>query len=305
MVSYTTSCEVSGCGIQLIGVECDLSRGLPGLTIVGLPDAAVRESRERLRAAILNSGLEFPGNKRVTINLSPAGTKKAGTHLDLPMALGLLLWGREVRGTEGFVILGELSLDGRINPVKNALAAAIGLRQNRVQNLMLPEGNLQETREVEGIHLYPVSSLAQAFDFFCGRQKILPVRGKRPHWDTAVDFQEDFSDVKGRNEAKRAIEICASGFHHLLMTGSPGCGKSMLAKRIVTVMPEMRYEEMLEVTKLRALAGGEERENGLMRRRPFRSPGVGVSAPAMVGGRKRHPPPGRDHPGARRGSVSG
>ena len=216
MVSFIKSCTIAGVDTEIIRVECDLSRGMPVLNMVGLPDAAVRESRDRLRAAILNSGLDFPVNRRITINLSPAGTRKEGTHLDLPIALSLLAGAGNVPAEkmEDYAVIGELSLDGRVEAVPQALPMCIGLKQKGVKKIILPKENLKNVSVVEEVDLYPVETLREACDFITGEAVIAPVQGKRPPsaFDSP-DSEMDFSEVLGREEAKRAIEISVSGFH--------------------------------------------------------------------------------------------
>lgn len=286
---------LSGSGSDIISVECDLFFGLPGISIVGLPDASVRESRERLRAAILNSGLDYPVNKKIIINLSPAGTRKEGTHLDLAMALSIMMCTEGVASSEaeGMAVIGELSLDGTVARVSCILPLCIGLRQEGLKKVIVPVDNVRDIRVIEGMEFYPVTTLKEAFRFISGELKIEPVLGKRPDdSETDEDFVDDFSEVKGRNEAKRVLEIAVSGFHHLLFSGPPGCGKSMMAKRIYTILPKMTYEEMLEVTKLYSLYGFEQDKGGLICRRPFRAPSSNTSIAAMVGGGSGVPRPG-------------
>lgn len=295
MVSWVKSCTIKGMETEIIYAECDIARGLPALNIVGLPDTAVKESKERLRAAVINSGLVFPMSKRITVNLSPADTKKEGTHLDLAMALSLLACdcGMKAPAVCEAVIVGELSLDGRINPVKNILPITIGLREKRIKSMVIPADNLEEVMIVEGIEYYPVHSLSEAFGFFRGERDIKPVKGEKPGTEESpAEWDEDFSEVKGSLEAKRAVEISVSGFHHLLFTGPPGCGKSMIAGRIYTVMPELDYEEMLEVTRLYGICGDESRLGRQMYKRPFRAPAANVSSSAMLGGGSGMPRPG-------------
>lgn len=297
MVSFIKSAAVSGTGAELVSVECDMSQGMPAITVVGLPDTAVRESKERLRAAIINSGLRFPWNRRITINLSPAGTKKEGTHFDLPIALGLMICGEEIdsKKIEHMAVVGELSLDGKINPIVSALPLCIGMKEQGINDVVIPAGNLDEVSIIEGMNFYPVENIQQAYDFLMGKEAIRAVTGKRPQniiSEESKKYAEDFCDVQGQESAKRAIEISVSGFHHLLFSGPPGCGKSMMAKRIPTVMPDMSYEEMLEVTKLYSLYGKEMRKGTLVYKRPFRSPGGNVTVSALLGGGSGTPRPG-------------
>ncbi len=295
MVTYIKSCVLSGSGSDIISVECDLFFGLPGISIVGLPDASVRESKERLRAAILNSGLDYPVNKRIIINLSPASTKKEGTHLDLAMALSIMTCteGLVSTETEEMAVIGELSLDGTVGRVSGILPLCIGLRQQGIKKAIVPVDNVKDISVIEGMEFYPVTTLMEAFRFLRGECAIDAVVGKRPEllYDNE-DFVDDYSEVKGRNEAKRVLEIAVSGFHHLLFSGPPGCGKSMMAKRIYTILPQMTYEEMLEVTKLYSLYGYEQDKGGLIYRRPFRAPSSNTSIAAMVGGGSGVPRPG-------------
>ena len=295
MVTYVKSCVQSGAGADIISVECDMSFGIPGLTIVGLPDASVKESRERLRAAIINSGYDYPTDKRIIINLAPADTRKEGTHLDLAMALCLMTCAEGIDGSnnKNTAVIGELSLDGKVNPVRGILPLCIGLRQEGIRRVIVPVDNIKDVEIVEDMDFFPVSFFREAFLYFKGELKIEAINGKRPDPGLgAEEFTDDFSEVRGRNEAKRVIEISVSGFHHLLMSGPPGCGKSMMAKRIYTVLPGMTYEEMLEVTKLYSLYGFENNEGGLIFRRPFRAPSTTTSVAAMIGGGSGIPKPG-------------
>lgn len=296
MVSCIKSCNLKGMETEIIYAECDIARGLPVLNIVGLPDTSVKEAKERLRAAIVNSGLSFPLSRRITINLSPADTKKEGSYMDLAMALSLLTCAFEIKVSDknDFAVLGELSLDGRINPIKKALPITIGLRDKNVKSVVIPVGNMDEVKIVEGVEFYPVETLSGAFDFIRGEKEIKPLTGEKPRPDEepAWEWDEDFSEVKGSLEAKRAVEISISGFHHVLFTGPPGCGKSMIARRIYTVMPDLDYEEMLEVTRLYGIYGDESRQGKLMYKRPFRSPAANVSSSAMLGGGSGMPKPG-------------
>ncbi len=295
MVSFIHSCTMSGAEAEIIRVECDMAPGLPVISVVGLPDAVVKESKERLRSAIINSGIEFPWNRRITINLSPAGTRKEGTHFDLPMALGLMMSEYGIRSVSGeMVVIGELSLDGSIIPVDKAFPLCVAVREKGIKKVMLPAGNLNETIIIEGMEFYPVEDFVQAHDFIIGKTVIEPVEGRRCEETAGIQKENDvdFYEVTGREYEKRAIEISVGGFHHIMFSGPPGSGKSMMAKRIPTVLPEMTYEEMLEVNKLYRLFGNPDRNDRLLHKRPFRAPGGNVSMSALLGGGNGIPRPG-------------
>jgi len=261
-----------------VEVQVDLSPGLPVFNIVGLPDSSVREAKERVRTAIKNSGFAFP-LKRITVNLSPSDRKKQGTFYDLPMALGIL----EINGvleTKDFVILGELSLDGNLKKVNGVLAVLISLKQKGFTKFIIPKENAGEAGLISGIEIYAFGHLREVVEFLQGKVKNNPLKISIPSGED--NFEEDLLDVKGQTLAKRALEISAAGFHHILFVGSAGAGKSMLAKRIKTIAPPMEFEEILEVSKIYSVVG--LLEYGLITTRPFQAPHHTSSEVALIGG---------------------
>jgi len=289
MVSKVRSLGLSGIHGYEVSVECYLSSGLPSFDIVGLPDAAVKEARERVRAAIKNCGMRFPVS-RITVNLAPADKRKAGTVYDLPVMLGILTAAGDIEPPHpnaGF--FGELSLTGELRPVPGALPMALGAGRLGISELYVPADNADEAAYASDIKVYPVESISRLLGHLNGTERIEPVsaRDPEPRYDPALDFFE----VKGQDNVKRALEIAAAGGHNILITGPPGAGKSMLAKRLPTILPDMSREEMLETTEIHSVAGLTSRDNPIMSSRPFRSPHHTVSAPAIAGGTS-NPKPG-------------
>ena len=284
---FTSS--VNGLDTELVTVETDLCAGLPSFSLVGLPGSAVRESKERVRAAIINSGYEFP-LRRITVNLSPADTRKEGSHFDLPIAVGILacavkggIWLPE-EGRTAF--LGELSLDGTLIKTSFAVAMALGLQENDINHIFLPEESLAEVAELPGLFFYPVNSLSEIVNHLLGGGGIAPVRGgfrKKQKHASAPD-EDDFFDVKGQESVKRALLIAAAGSHDICLTGPPGVGKSMLAKRLPGIMPPLTDEESSEVTRIHSIAGECSGEPGLISMRPFRAPHHSATRSAIIGG---------------------
>ncbi|MDN5330963.1 MAG: magnesium chelatase family protein [Tepidanaerobacteraceae bacterium] len=291
MLASLKSCAIYGIESLIVDVEVYISNGLPAFEIVGLPDTAVRESRERVRAAIKNQDFDFP-IKRITLNLAPADIKKEGPHFDLPIALGILAATERVpvNALQGYSIVGELSLDGKVRPVNGILPMAIEVKQKGLKGIVVPLENAEEAAVIKGIDVIGVKNLKEAVEFFNGKYK----PGKiTPDIDAAkaADFEGDFSEVKGQEVLKRALEIAASGHHNLIMVGSPGSGKTMIAKRIPTILPSMTFEESLELTKIYSIAGLLAGKSSLIKTRPFRAPHHGITPVGLVGG-GRIPRPG-------------
>ncbi|HEV3485724.1 MAG TPA: YifB family Mg chelatase-like AAA ATPase, partial [Vicinamibacterales bacterium] len=276
---------IEACPVQ---VEVDVSPGIPSFSMVGLPDASVRESRDRVRSAIRNSGYDFPP-RRITVNLAPADVRKAGSSFDLPIALGVLaaLGRTRRRDIDDVLLLGELSLDGAIQTARGVLPIAAAARRQRYRGLLLPRANRQEAAVVEGLRLYPVRSLNEAVcaindpDAFAAEPNDAPIE---PRPNAAAASDGDFEDVHGQALARRALEIAAAGGHNVLMVGPPGSGKTMMARRVGGVLPALEFDEALEVTSIHSVAGLLPPGAGLLSHRPFRAPHHTSSEVALVGG---------------------
>jgi len=283
MLSTLRTATVVGIEACQVQVEVDVSFGLPGFTMVGLPDASVRESRDRVRSAIRNSGFDFPPH-RITVNLAPADLRKTGTAFDLPIALGILAASGCVsrRHVPEMLLVGELSLDGAIQPTRGVLPIAAAARRDGVAGLLLPAANAVEAAVVSGLHLYPVQMLADAVAAINNPQPqvVLPP----PQSLEPVSAGGDLSDVRGQSLARRALEIAAAGGHNLLLIGPPGAGKTMMARRMPGILPALSFDEALEVTAIHSVAGLLSPGGGLVRQRPFRAPHHTISEVALVGG---------------------
>ena len=288
MVSKIRSLGVAGIGGYEVSVECFLSGGLPAFDIVGLPDAAVKEARDRVRAAIKNAGLAFPVS-RLTVNLAPADKKKAGTAYDLPMLLGILAAAGDIKSPgEGSAFFGELSLTGALRPVAGALPMALAARRAGIRQLYVPAANAAEAAFAQGVQVYPVPDVTALLEHLSGRAPIAPLPESEPV-PAAMETVPDFSDVKGQENVKRALEVAAAGGHNILLSGPPGAGKSMLAKRLPGILPDMSREEMLQSTEIWSVMGLTSAAAPVVTARPFRSPHHTISASAMAGGAQLQP----------------
>ena len=286
MLARVLSSAVIGIDAYLVEVEVDIAAGLPTFTTVGLPEAAVKESKERVKAAINNSGYTFPDD-RITVNLAPAGIKKEGTGFDLPMALGILTATRTVPQNliDKYLMLGELSLDGRVKPVKGSLPMALAAAQAGYKGIIVPEDNRREAAGVDGIRVYPARTLAQVVDFFRGFSLIEPEKTDiKALFSQQSTMGVDFSDVMGQEHVKRAMEVAAAGGHNLLMVGPPGSGKTMLSRRLPTILPPLTFEEAIETTKIFSVVGMLEKDQALVTKRPFRAPHHTISDAGLIGG---------------------
>lgn len=282
MLSSIKSLGVSGIGGYEVSVEVYISNGMPHFEVVGLPDAAIKEARERVRAAIKNSGFRFPVS-RLTVNLAPADKKKEGTVYDLPILVGILCALGDIHnpGSDA-AFIGELSLLGELRPVRGTLPMALAAQRAGIKRLFLPAENAAEAAFADGLEVYPVSNVLQLIRHLSGEEKLQPVEPTQPQLN-AVPLP-DFSDVKGQDNVKRAFEIAAAGGHNILIVGPPGAGKSMMAKRLPGILPDMSRDEMIECTEIYSVAGLTSRERPLIAQRPFRSPHHTVSVAALAGG---------------------
>lgn len=286
MLARVHSGSLIGIDAHPVEVEIDVYRGLPSITVVGLPDSAIKESTARVKSAVINSGYPFPA-RRITVNLAPAALKKEGSGFDLPIALGILgaLDLIPAERLEDYLFVGELSLDGRVKSVRGALSLALAARELGLKGLIIPEANAEEAAVVEDIDILGVSSLLTTTGFLMDRVPLEPTRIPREEQLAALgEYPFDFKEIKGQEYAKRAVEVAAAGGHNMLMIGPPGAGKTMISERIPTILPAPVFEEALETTRIYSSVGLLGRNGSLMTVRPFRSPHHTVSDAGLIGG---------------------
>jgi magnesium chelatase family protein len=286
MLAKVTSCALQGLDGVIVEVEVDTSRGMPGLTVVGLPDAAVKESRERVRSAIKNSGLIYPG-KRITVNLAPADIRKEGPAYDLPIAVGVLIASEQVwpQAVEDAMIIGELSLDGSVRHVDGILPVASIAREEGISTLVVPAEDAREASLIRDLDVIPIENVGELAAHLQGLREIPPYDPDSNPMDTPPPtYATDFAEVKGQEHVKRALEVAAAGSHNVLLSGPPGAGKTLLARSMPAILPEMTIDEALEVTKIYSILGMLPPETPLVRHRPFRAPHHTISHAGLVGG---------------------
>ena len=286
MLSKIKAITLNGLDGNLIEVQTDISNGIPEFDIIGLPDVTVKEAKKRIKSAINNSKIEFP-NRKILINLAPANIKKEGSSFDLAMAVGILIAKGDVVTAENNLVnsifIGELSLDGKVNRINGVLPMCIEAKDLGIKTIILPKANANEAAIISELDIIPVSDLNEVIEYLNKKKIINKYVSKNVEFKE--NYQIDFSEVKGQENVKRALEIAAAGGHNCLMIGGPGSGKTMMAKRLVTILPELTIDEAMEITKIHSIAG-ELKRDGLIMNRPFRMPHHTVPISTVIGGGK-------------------
>lgn len=290
MYAVTYSSVLSGLDSIIVQVEVNLSKGIPSYSIVGLPDMAVKESKERIYSAIVNSNLEFPV-KKIVINLAPADIKKEGSYFDLPIAISIILaYKKNNINLKNIALIGELSLDGKCRPVNGILPLVITLKNKNIKNFIIPYDNKDEASLIKDINIYPVKTLNETIELINNKLDKKFIYSSKNYKTIENNYLYDFSEIRGQLYSKRALEISAAGGHNILFVGSPGVGKTMLAKRFPTILPPMSHEESIQTTLIYSVAGEINRNNPLINKRPFQAPHHTISDIAMIGGGSRSKP---------------